>query len=166
MTTAGVGSKSLDPNDKEYWTKFRLLTRQAFLLDNVKLSESDYPDAVKEVVTRSRLTVIEFNKGEDQPLEQYNEGEMSDDSDVDSTINMYKSGADPGGGPGVQGPPPPGPQRGGPGPLFQNEENSIFYLFYLLSCYNASEKLSGHQISKFSWGAYSPSCIWNLSFKY
>ena len=32
MTTAGVGSKSLDPNDKEYWTKFRLLTRQAFLL--------------------------------------------------------------------------------------------------------------------------------------
>ena len=91
MTTAGVGSKSLDPNDKEYWTKFRLLTRQAFLLDNVKLSESDYPDAVKEVVTRSRLTVIEFNKGEDQPLEQYNEGEMSDDSDADSTINMYKS---------------------------------------------------------------------------
>ena len=46
MTTAGVGSNSLDPNDKDYWTKFRLLTRQAFLLDNVKLSESDYPDAV------------------------------------------------------------------------------------------------------------------------
>ena len=91
MKTVGVGSKTLDPNDKEYWTKFRLLTRQAFLLDNVKLSESDYPDAVKEVVTRSRLTVIEFNKGEDQPLEQYNEGEMSDDSDADSTINMYKS---------------------------------------------------------------------------
>ena len=89
--TVGVGSKTLDPNDKEYWTKFRLLTRQAFLLDNVKLSESDYPDAVKEVVTRSRLTIIEFNKGEDQPLEQYIEGEMSDDSDADSTINRYKS---------------------------------------------------------------------------
>ena len=57
------------------------------------------------------------------------------------------SGADPGGG-GSRGPrTPPGPQRGGPGPLFQNEENSIFYLFYLLSCYNASEQLSGHQIS-------------------
>ena len=27
---------------------------------------------------------------------------------------------------------PPGPQRGGPGPLFQDEENSIYYLqFYL-----------------------------------
>ena len=91
MTTAGVGPNSLDLNDKDYWTKFRLLTRQAFLLDNVKLSESDYPDAVKEVVTRSRLTVIEFNRGEDLPLEQYNEGEMSDDSDADSTISMYKS---------------------------------------------------------------------------
>ena len=90
MTTAGVGHNSLDLNDKDYWTKFRLLTRQAFLLDNVKLSESDYPDAVKEVVTRSRLTVIEFNKGEDLPLEQYNEGKMSDDSDADSTSSRYK----------------------------------------------------------------------------
>ena len=90
-TTVGVGSKTLDPDDKEYWTKFRLLTRQAFLLDNVKLSESDYPDAVKEVVTRSRLTIIELNKGEDIPLEQYSEGEMSDDSDADSSINIYKS---------------------------------------------------------------------------
>ena len=60
----------------------------------------------------------------------------------------YMSGTDPG---GVQGSkdPPWSPERG-PGPLFQNEENSIFYLFYLLSCYNASEQLSGHQISKFS----------------
>ena len=32
-----------------------------------------------------------------------------------------------GGSRGVQGT-PPGPQRGGPGPLFQNEENSIYYL--------------------------------------
>ena len=32
MTTAGVGANSLDPNDKEYWTKFRLLTRQAFFV--------------------------------------------------------------------------------------------------------------------------------------
>ena len=43
---------------------------------------------------------------------------------------ITKTGADPGGG----GPrTPPGPQRGGPGPLFQNEENSIYYLqFYLI----------------------------------
>ena len=79
ITTAGVGSISLDPNDKDYWTNFRLLTRQAFLLDNVKLSESDYPDAVKEVVTRSRLTIMEFNERED----------MSDDSDDESTTSIY-----------------------------------------------------------------------------
>ena len=89
MTTAGVGANSLDPNDKEYWTKFRLLTRQAFLLD--KLSESNYPDAVKELVTRSRLTIMAFNEGEVEPLEQCNEGETSDYSDAESTDSMYRS---------------------------------------------------------------------------
>ena len=94
MTTAGDSSNSLDPNNKEYWTKFRLLTRQAFLLDNVKLSESNYPDAVKEVVMRSRLTIMEFNEGEDTPLEQCNEGETSDYSDSEDAYSqcMYKSG--------------------------------------------------------------------------
>ena len=44
-------------------------------------------------------------------------------------MNRYDWGGSREGGPGVQGP-PPGPQRGGPGPLFQNEENSIYYLQY------------------------------------
>ena len=52
MTRMGDGPCPLDPNDKDYWTKFRLLTRQKFMLDNVKLSESSYPDAVKELVIR------------------------------------------------------------------------------------------------------------------
>ena len=79
ITTAGVGSISLDSNDKDYWTNFRLLTRQAFLLDNDKLAESDYPDAVKEVVTRSRLTILDFNERKD----------TSDDSDKESTTSIY-----------------------------------------------------------------------------
>ena len=91
ITTAGVGSISLDPNDKEYWTKFRLLTRQAFMLDNVKLSESSYPDAVKELVIRSRLTMMKLNEGEDTPLEQCEEGETSDYSDSESTTSIYSS---------------------------------------------------------------------------
>ena len=91
MTTAGLGSNFLDPNDKDYWTKFRLLTRQAFLLDNDKLSESDYPDAVKEVVIRSRLTMMECYQGEDTPLEQCEEGETSDYSDSESTTSIYSS---------------------------------------------------------------------------
>ena len=40
--TAGDDRYSLDPNDTEYWTKFRLLTRQAFLLDDDCLSDSNY----------------------------------------------------------------------------------------------------------------------------
>ena len=74
MPTKGIGSNSLDPNDTEYWTKFRLLTRQAFLLDDVKLSESDYPDAVKELVLKSRLTIMEINERDDTWLEQCKEG--------------------------------------------------------------------------------------------
>ena len=52
--------------------------------------------------------------------------------DPQKQIKISSAGADPGGG--VQGSKdPPGPQRGGPGPLFQNEENSIYYLqFYLI----------------------------------
>ena len=88
MPTKGVGSNSLDPNDKEYWTKFRLLTRQAFLLDDVKLSESDYPDAVKKVVIRSRLTIMELNEREDTPFEQCKEGETSDYSDDEYVSSM------------------------------------------------------------------------------
>ena len=61
------------------------------MLDNVKLSESDYPDAVKELVIRSRLTIMKFNEGEDTPLEQCDEGETSDYSDSESTTSMYRS---------------------------------------------------------------------------
>ena len=44
----------LHPNEREYWTKFRLLTKQAFLLDDDCLSDSNFPEAVKDVVKRSR----------------------------------------------------------------------------------------------------------------
>ena len=71
--TAGDRRDSLDPNDTEYWTKFHRLTRQAFLLDNDSLSDSDFPDAVKEVVKRSRLTIKEFNEYVEPPLEQRND---------------------------------------------------------------------------------------------
>ena len=49
-------------------------------------------------------------------------------------LNSLKKGSKPLGriqGGGSRGPrTPPGPQRGGPGPLFQNEENSIYYLLF------------------------------------
>ena len=38
--------------------------------------------------------------------------------------------------------------------LLEKKWKNSVKMFYLLSCYNASEQLSGHQISKFSWGTY------------
>ena len=87
--TAGDSCHSLDPNDKEYWTKFRLLTRQAFLLDDDKLSESNYPDAVKEVVMRSRLTIMGFNETDDAPLEQCNSEDASSQCTDDDREEDY-----------------------------------------------------------------------------
>ena len=72
--TAGDGRDSLDPNDTDYWTKFRRLTRQAFLLDDDCLSDSNYPDAVKEVVRRSRLTIMALNEYDAPPFEQGTDG--------------------------------------------------------------------------------------------
>ena len=66
--TAGDGRDSLDPN--KYWTNFRRLTRQAFLLDDDCLSDSNYPDAVKDVVRRSRLTIMALNEYDAPPFEQ------------------------------------------------------------------------------------------------
>ena len=39
MVTARGDKDLLDPNDREYWTKFRLLTKQAFLLHDDCLSD-------------------------------------------------------------------------------------------------------------------------------
>ena len=72
--TAGDGRDSLDPNDTEYWTKFRRLTIQAFLLDDDCLSDSNYPDAVKDVVRRSRLTIMALNEYDAPPFEQPTDG--------------------------------------------------------------------------------------------
>ena len=72
--TAGDGRDSLDPNDTEYWTKFRRLTRQAFLLDDDCLLDSNYPDAVKDVVRRSRLMIMALNEYDAPLFEQRTDG--------------------------------------------------------------------------------------------
>ena len=60
--TAEDDRDSLDPNDREYSTKFRLLTRRAFLLDDDSLSDSNFPEAVKDVVKRSHLTMMALDE--------------------------------------------------------------------------------------------------------
>ena len=89
--TAGDCRDSLDPNDTEYWTKFRRLTRQAFLLDGDSLSDSDFPDAVKEVVKRSRLTIMALNEYVEPPLEQRNDDGTSGGSDSEDTSSQCMS---------------------------------------------------------------------------
>ena len=79
--TAEDDRDSLDPNDMEYWTKFRLLMRQAFLLDDDCLSDSNFPDAVKDVVRRSRLTMMALDEYDAPPLEQQTDNGTPDCSD-------------------------------------------------------------------------------------
>ena len=52
-TPTEVTHNVMEHHDEDYWTNFRLLARQAFKLDDVKLAASSYPDAVKELVVRS-----------------------------------------------------------------------------------------------------------------
>ena len=55
--TAGDGQDSLDPNDTEYWA-------------TVSLSDSNYPDVVKNIVRRSRMTIMAIYEYDAPPLEQ------------------------------------------------------------------------------------------------
>ena len=76
-----------DPNDEDYWTKFRLLAKEAFTLDDVKLSESEYPDAVKALVFRSRWTIMEMIERDDVQFEELHDSE--DDGDLDFSEYDY-----------------------------------------------------------------------------
>ena len=61
-----VTPHDMEIHDEDYWTKFRLLAKQAFKLDNVALPASDYPVAVKELVVRSRVTMQDINDRADR----------------------------------------------------------------------------------------------------
>ena len=79
--TAEDDRDSLDPNDREYWTKFRLLTKQAFSLNDDCLSDSNFPEAVKDLVKRSRLTMMALNEYDAQPVDQRMTPDCSDGED-------------------------------------------------------------------------------------
>ena len=93
--TAEDDRDSLDPNDREYWTKFRLLTKKAFSLHDDCLSDSNFPEAVKDVVRRSRLTMMALDEYDDQPVDQrsYDEtpvcSDGEDHGDSDDSDDEY-----------------------------------------------------------------------------
>ena len=61
-----VTPHDMEFHDEDYWTNFRLLAKQAFKLDNVKLAASDSPVAVKELVVRSRVTFQDIHDRADR----------------------------------------------------------------------------------------------------
>ena len=81
----------LDPNDREYWTKFRLLTKQAFLLDNDCLSDSNFPEAVKDVVKRSRLTMMALDEYDAPQFDQRTNEQTTDCSDGEDNRDLDDS---------------------------------------------------------------------------
>ena len=80
----------MDLHDEDYWSSFRLLARQAFKLDDVKLAASDYPDAVKELVFRSRLTIMDIHGRADVRFEELHESDDDGDSDLSDYFCSHK----------------------------------------------------------------------------
>ena len=60
-------------------------------MDDDSLSDSDFPDAVKEVVKRSRLTIMALNEYVEPPLEQRNDDGTSGCSDSEDTYSQCMS---------------------------------------------------------------------------
>ena len=89
-TPTEVAHHVMDLNDEDYWTKFRLLAKQAFKLDDVKLEASDYPDAVKELVFRSRLTIMEIHERADVRFEELHDSDDDGDSDLSDYYCRHK----------------------------------------------------------------------------
>ena len=81
----------MDPNDREYWIKFCLLTKQAFLLDNDCLSDSNFPEAVKDVVKRSCLTMMALDEYDAPQFDQGTNNQTTDCSDGEDNRELDDS---------------------------------------------------------------------------
>ena len=90
-TPTEVTHNVMDLHDEDYWTNFRLLAKQAFKLDDVKLAASSYPDAVKELVFRSRLTIMDIHGRADVRFEELHESDDDGDSDLSDYYCRHKS---------------------------------------------------------------------------
>ena len=95
-TPTEVTHNVMEHHDEDYWTNFRLLAKQAFKLDDVKLAASSYPDAVKELVVRSRLTIENYPSADDDSdsaLSDY-ECPLNIEYKGDWQYNTYTNGAE------------------------------------------------------------------------
>ena len=95
-TPTEVTHNVMEHHDEDYWTNFRLLAKQAFKLDDVKLAASSYPDAVKELVVRSRLTIENYPSADDDSDSAISEYEcpLNIEYKGDWQYNTYTNGAE------------------------------------------------------------------------
>ena len=80
----------MELHGEDYWANFRLLAKQAFKLDNVKLAASDYPVAVKELVVRSRVTFQDIHDRADRWFEELQELDDAGDSVLSDYFCSHK----------------------------------------------------------------------------
>ena len=95
-TPTEVTHNVMEHHDEDYWTNFRLLAKQAFKLDDVKLAASSYPDAVKELVVRSRLTIENYPSADDDSDSAISDYEcpLNIEYKGDWQYNTYTNGAE------------------------------------------------------------------------
>ena len=95
-TPTEVTHNVMEHHDEDYWKNFRHLAKQAFKLDDVKLAASSYPDAVKELVVRSRLTIENYPSADDDSDSAISEYEcpLTVEYKGDWQYNTYTNGAE------------------------------------------------------------------------
>ena len=95
-TPTEVTHNVMEHHDEDYWTNFRLLAKQAFKLDDVKLAASSYPDAAKELVVRSRLTIENYPSADDDSDSAISDYEcpLNIEYKGDWQYNTYTNGAE------------------------------------------------------------------------
>ena len=67
---------SQDPSDTEYWANVYLQARQAMTGNDDTLSDDNYPDIVKNMVRKARMTMRAWDEHDALPVEQQTGCEM------------------------------------------------------------------------------------------
>ena len=82
-----------DPDDEfrmDYWINFRTLLNKALTLDDITLSENDYPEIVKAFIFRYRWTLLVREERKDVRLTELYESDEEEDEDLSEMYFRHK----------------------------------------------------------------------------
>ena len=82
-----------DPDDEfrmDYWIKFRNLLNKALTLDDITLSENDYPDIVKAFIFRYRWTLLVKEERRDVRFAELYDSDEEEDEDLSESYYRHK----------------------------------------------------------------------------